>query len=382
MSATSGSSGPVDRRDPAWADHVTASPRPAGRRPRRQPAPGVPDGVMEVRPWPPRTALLIAEEPYPTAVDALRRVGFSTVRVEAPASADRIAELDPFTYVLIGPEVLGRPGCLDLLDALRSLSPVARFLLLSDGDVDPPILLAAIRAGVQEVVDPLDQITLLTTLRVQLERSGRTRERVLAVGAHPDDVEIGCAGTLLEHRRQGDRISVLTLSRGAVGGDSADRTDEAADAATLLGAQLLLADLPDTRVSAGIQTITIIEDVVEALDPTIVYVHSAHDIHQDHRAVHAATTSAARTVPTVMAYQSPSADNGFVPTAFVPIDRVVDRKVDVLACHVSQAGRSYLDPETVVSTARYWGRRIATHARFAEPFEVLHSIDRVGGPLP
>jgi hypothetical protein len=46
------------------------------------------------------------------------------------------------------------------------------------------------------------------------------------------------------------------------------------------------------------------------------------------------------------------------------------------------AGRSYLDPETVVSIARYGGRRIASHARFAETFEVPRSIDHIGGPLP
>ncbi len=336
--------------------------------------------MTELRSWPAQTALLVADEPYPTAVDAVRRVGFTVVVVDPATPAEQLAELDPFTYVLIGPEILRRASCVELLEALREASPIARFLLLAGKDVDAPTLLAAIRAGVQEVLDPHDQITLLTTLRIQVDRAARSRERVLAVGAHPDDVEIGCAGALLEHRRQGDRVSVLTLSRGAVGGDAGDRVVEAATAAGLIGAQLLLGDLPDTKVSAGIDTISLIEAVIAALEPTTVYVHSPHDTHQDHRAVHAATMSAARAVPTMMAYQSPSANNRFLPTAFVPIDRVLRLKLRVLACHASQAGRSYLDADTVVSTARYWGRHVAPPARYAEPFEVLRAIDHIGGP--
>ena len=173
---------------------------------------------------------------------------------------------------------------------------------------------------------------------------------------------------------KGTAFRCSPLSRGAVGGDSRDRSDEARSAAVMLGCQLLLADLPDTRISDGIETIEMIEQIIGVLDPTVLYVHSPHDTHQDHRAVHAATMSAARTVPTVLAYQSPSAVNRFLPTAYVPIDRVVDRKAEVLACYASQAARSYMEPEAVISTARYWGRHAGPSANFAEPFEVLRSV--------
>jgi LmbE family N-acetylglucosaminyl deacetylase len=338
-----------------------------------------PDGIAELCSWPQRTALLLAPEPYPTVADGLRRLGFTTVLVPPSLSSAQLASLDPFTFVLVAPEALQQAG-LDMLRTLRTLSSVARFLLLAAADAEASVLLAGIRAGVQEVVDPGDQIALLTTLRAQLDTAGRGRERVLAIGAHPDDVEIGCGGTLLEHRRQGDRISMLTLSRGSIGGPASDRTQEAAAAASMIGAQLLLGDLPDTRVSDGIETIGPIEQVVAALAPTVVYVHSAHDNHQDHRAVHAATLSATRDVATVLAYQSPSANNGFLPTTFVPIDQVMTHKLDLLASYRSQAGRSYLEPDAIVASARYWARHLSARARHAEPFETVRAIRPISGP--
>ncbi len=342
---------------------------------------GWPEGIEERCPWPRRTAVLLAEEPNETAVDALRAVGFSTVVVRPSATAAELATIDPFTFVLVGPEALAQDEARQVLSALRELSPVARIVLLARDDVQGSLLLRAIRSGVHEVADPMDHIALVSTLRAQLRRAGRRRERVLAVGAHPDDIEIGCAGALLEHRRQGDRITLLTLSHGAVGGVAGDRSDESLASATMIGAQLLMADLPDTQVSDGIDTIRPIEHVIAVLNPTVVYVHSRHDNHQDHRAVHAATMVAARRVPTLMAYQSPSATNDFAPTAFVAVDGVIDRKLDVLACYASQSARTYLDPEAVVAGARYWARHLAPRTRAAEPFELVRALSHVG-PAP
>jgi LmbE family N-acetylglucosaminyl deacetylase len=340
-----------------------------------------PDGIEERSPWPQRTAVLLADERYEEAVDVLRRMNFATVQVRRGVDPRLLDDIDPFAFVLVGSEALAEQQGDDLLVALRRLSPVARVLLLA-GDPEPAVLVAGIRAGAQEVVDPLDQSALLAVLRTELRKAGHGRERVLAIGAHPDDVEIGCAGTLLQHRRHGDRITILTLSRGAVGGTAGSRVEEAAAAAAMIGAQLLLADLPDTRVSEGIDTIRLIEQVAATTAPTVVYVHSAHDNHQDHRAVHTATLSATRAVPTLMAYQSPSANNRFLPSAFVPIDRVMDRKLDVLANHASQVGRSYLEAEAVTSAARYWARHLASQARYAEPFELVRAITRISDTSP
>src|SRR5262249_48999323 len=137
-------------------------------------------------------------------------------------------------------------------------------------------------------------------------RRQKQQRRVLAIGAHPDDVEIGCGGAMVKHRLHGDVLQILTLSRGAAGGDVHQRAIEAQNAATLLGATLQLGNLRDTYISEGTETIKIIEAAIRELQPTHVYTHCVEDTHQDHRAVHTATLVAARGVPNVYCYQSPS----------------------------------------------------------------------------
>jgi LmbE family N-acetylglucosaminyl deacetylase len=261
-----------------------------------------------------------------------------------------------------------------LVQTIRQLSPYAPVTLLAkSGGAGDSALVQAMRAGASDVVDPANPVAVAELVRSQLRIAGKPRERVLAIGAHPDDIEIGAAGALLNHRRKGDRITFLTLSRGGVGGHTTTRSGESIAAARAIGAQLLMADLSDTRIDDGIDTIRLIESVVEALDPTIVYVHSRHDNHQDHRSVHIATVSATRGVPQLYGYQSPSATNDFTPTKFIPIDDVIVQKVDVLALFDSQRDRSYLEPDLVVAGARYWARQLAPRSRYAEPFEVIRA---------
>ncbi|MBN9618918.1 MAG: PIG-L family deacetylase, partial [Actinobacteria bacterium] len=140
---------------------------------------------------------------------------------------------------------------------IRGLCPTARMLLDCGAgrSVDRAVLIRAVRAGVDDVLDRDDMASVEQIVGSALRAAGRHRERVLAIGAHPDDVEIGCGGTLLDHRMRDDLVSVLTLSRGAAGGDRQRRLAEAAAAAEMLGARLFVGDLPDTAIDSGIETI-------------------------------------------------------------------------------------------------------------------------------
>lgn len=199
---------------------------------------------------------------------------------------------------------------------------------------------------------------------------------VLAIGAHPDDIEIGIGGTLAAHRAAGDTVVLLTLSRGARGGQADDRQHESLVAAEMLGARLFLKDLEDTRISAGDPTVGIIEDVVAETGPSIVYTHSANDRHQDHVAVHRAVSVATRRVPMLGCYQSPSATVDYRPNRFVTIDGFTDAKLDLLRAFGSQAGiRDYLLPDFVLATARYWSRYGG--GTYAEPLEVVRDTSAV-----
>lgn len=97
------------------------------------------------------------------------------------------------------------------------------------------------------------------------------------------------------------------MSHGQRGGDRARRATESAKAAELLGAVLFLEDLEDTRIAESDPTVGLIEAVIEQFAPSVVYTHTVHDLHQDHRNVNRATMVAARRVPSVYCYESPSA---------------------------------------------------------------------------
>ncbi len=218
---------------------------------------------------------------------------------------------------------------------------------------------------------PLSRAALLDELAQirQASNTPKSRQVVLAIGAHPDDVEIGCGGTLLEHRRRGDVIFTLTATRGEKAGPAEVRTHEAQAAAQLVGSQLYLGRLVDTAVSEGLETIQTIEQVVQEIAPDVVYTHSQNDWHQDHRAVHAASIVACRRVPNVLCYQSPSCNPSFLPNVYVNIDAHVEAKQELLECFASQAKAPYLRPELVTATAQYWGRFAGYGA--VEPFETV-----------
>lgn len=201
-------------------------------------------------------------------------------------------------------------------------------------------------------------------------RVAREPVTVLAIGAHPDDVEIGCGGALASHVKRGDRVVVLTLSGGEKAGSVRQRANESKAAANRLGAELVLESLPDTEIAEGPETINAIERVIKRVSPDVVYVHSESDRHQDHRAVHRATMTAARHVASVYCYQSPSSTTGFEPTRFVRIDEHMDTKLELIELYASQATtRSYLAPRLIEATAVYWGRYAG--AGSVEPFEVV-----------
>jgi len=326
--------------------------------------------------WPERHVAMVCRNAPHDAIATIEECGLNVLSLHPETSPESVQELGPCAFVMLTTEALAESGGRDLVTELRHENPYAPVVLLARGELNgSDTLLQALQVGASDIVDPTDQRAVAELVSNQLRIAGKNRERVLAIGAHPDDIEIGAAGALLNHRRKGDRITFLTLTRGGVGGHVHARSGESIAAATMIGAQLLMGDLTDTRIDDGIDTIRLIESVVEAIDPTIVYVHSRHDNHQDHRAAHVATISATRRVAHLYAYQSPSATNDFTPTKFVAIDDVIGRKVDVLGLFDSQRERSYLEPELVVAGSRYWARQLAPRARYAEPFEVVRASD-------
>lgn len=263
-----------------------------------------------------------------------------------------------------------------LAAAAREADPTLPVLLMTAHPTLEVAVLAVKGAVTDFLTKPLDRAAVLHAIEVASEARRAGRRRVLAVGAHPDDIEIGAGATLGRHAAQGDLVTFLTVSAGNVGGDAGLRREESAEAAYRLGVELVLGDLEDTRIPQNGPTIDLVESVVADVRPDIVYVHSVHDVHQDHRAVHGATLVAAREVPRVLCYQSPSASIDFRPSSFVSIDDHLSAKLAAIAAFESQTAiRDYLDFDVITSTARYWGR--FAHTAYAEPFEVIRDAVEV-----
>jgi len=194
--------------------------------------------------------------------------------------------------------------------------------------------------------------------------------KVLAIGAHPDDVELGAAGTLARHSELGDEVHVLILTRGERSG--ANRVGEAMASAKLLRyTTVKIGRLPDTRVSDGAETIDLIHRRIESVAPDRIYCHSVKDSHQDHRNAARACISACRNggVPQMVHYASPSRQVvDFRPDFFVDVTKWIGLKVKALSLFRSQKKKHYMTDEATKGIAAYWGYVIGTD--FAECFEV------------
>jgi LmbE family N-acetylglucosaminyl deacetylase len=325
----------------------------------------------------PFRVLVIDDDPDVAALTQtmLERRGMDAIAIGDPRQARALVDRFRPDVVVTDVEMPGMTG-LELLAQLRAEQPQLPVIVMT-AHVSIDYAVGALRAQADEFLTKPVASTELVAAVTRLAEQGRARQEasrprefVLAVGAHPDDVEIGVGGILAAHRAAGDQVVILTLSRGSKGGEANDRQHEALASAELLDARLFLEDLTDTEIPNTGPTVAIIERVVREVEPSIVYTHSAHDGHQDHRAVHEATLVAARTVDMVACYQSPSSTVDFRPTRFVSIDGFTDAKLALLACFGSQAGiRHYLVPDFVLATARYWSRYGGGTS--CEPLEII-----------
>jgi LmbE family N-acetylglucosaminyl deacetylase len=325
-----------------------------------------------------RILVVNADEPVSTELKRVfgaNRTAMLTLAADVEAAKAMLAA-EPYDLVAVDPAV--SPGGFTLL---KHVKDHYRWIatLLATHNQEPQFLRHAVKCRIDGLLfrpaasgEFVEQALLLA--KAVSERRQRQQRRVLAIGAHPDDVEIGCGGALAKHHAAGDVLNILTLSRGAAGGDVNQRTIEAQRAAKLLGGTLQIASLPDTRIDGGVETIDIIQAAVRDLRPTHVYTHCSEDTHQGHRAVHTASLVAARGVPNVYCYQSPSSTVEFRPNRFVDITDFIKLKLQAIDAYRSQTERmDALAHDVILSTARYWGR-YASYV-LAEPLRIIRQRD-------
>ncbi|HKC61757.1 MAG TPA: PIG-L family deacetylase [Myxococcales bacterium] len=212
-----------------------------------------------------------------------------------------------------------------------------------------------------------------------LRREPKVREFegdvVLALGAHPDDIELGCGGLILKLKASGARVYGLTMTRGEKGTDRPEqRESEARRAAGFLGLDgHWILDFPDTSLQEKIPLLKeVIETKIKELGATMVLTHTDVDVHGDHRAIFAATREAARSVRTVLCYEDVSTTDQFTPNFYVDITHYIDDHLRACALHRTQEHRTYMDPQVIQGRAAHRGMQIGV--RFAMAFRTLNMV--------
>src|SRR5215216_2086358 len=169
---------------------------------------------------------------------------------------------------------------------------------------------------------------------------------ILAIGAHPDDIELGCGGLLLKASRQDHHnIFMYTLTRGGASGDPEERTKELIRSAKFIGAKRLWIDnFEDTKLSLSSDLINHIEFF---------------------------TKEAGRFVPNILAYEIP-VTRDFKPQVYYDISDVIDGKIQLINIFWSQRSKSFLQSNAIRGLAQYRAlqSRFNNSVTCVEAFEV------------
>ena len=196
---------------------------------------------------------------------------------------------------------------------------------------------------------------------------------ILAIGAHPDDIEFGCGGTLMKYAGKGARIELLVMTDGSRGGEARTRRREQLEAARVLGAHRVhWGGYRDTLLPTVRHLIDRIERALAAVRPDFIFVNYPEDTHQDHRQVARAAVSATRHARNVLFYEGPTTVE-FTPTVFIDIADEIKRKIRALETHRSQVMKTRIEGTAIceIAEASAHFRGVQGRVRWAEGFSPL-----------
>jgi bacillithiol biosynthesis deacetylase BshB1 len=179
---------------------------------------------------------------------------------------------------------------------------------------------------------------------------------ILAIGVHPDDIELSCSGTLIKHIQNGHSVGLLDLTKGELGtrGNAAIRTQEAMNAAEMLGAQFRMQlDLPDGFFISDETSIRKIIHVIRSAQPKLILANAISDRHPDHGRSSSLVSDAAfySGLQKIISFDAegneqnrwrPSQiffyiqDHQLEPDIIFDISDVIDKKLQLIQCFNSQ----------------------------------------------
>ena len=207
--------------------------------------------------------------------------------------------------------------------------------------------------------------------------------KILAVGAHLDDIEIACGGTLAKAVEAGHTVKALIMSKSGYtnreGG--VQRSDDVAvregkNALHALGIQdFEILDFETKDIPFRSDVVNAIDVCMAAFDPDVIFTHHPFDTHQAHEGVAKATIAAARRKNTVFFYE-PITPSGrsyvpFKPAMYVDIESVLDKKIESLKCHTSEYNKFGAEDWIEGVRCRCGFRGYEIGKKYAEAFEIL-----------
>lgn len=231
---------------------------------------------------------------------------------------------------------------------------------------------------------------------------------ILAIGAHGDDLELFCAGTLARYAERGDKVfmCVVTDGRGRPKGDEqqiiAIRKAESAASAAVIGAEAISMGIPDGGVWFDEATRHKFIEVIRECKPDLIITHPADDYHPDHKTTSRLVMDAAQIARTAnypskfaphraivpVAFMEAELGIGFLPEEYVDISSVWEKKLAMLDCHRSQMMPAGYDPDFVMpapadnlfhhyaeALGRFRGLAVTT--RYAEGFRFWQAANRM-----
>jgi len=213
-------------------------------------------------------------------------------------------------------------------------------------------------------------------------------KNVLAVGAHADDVEIGCGGTIALHAIRGDNVIILIMAEssytsydGKVLRTKEEAEIEVRNAAKVLGVRNVInLGFKNKEVPYSVESIEAINEIIDRYNINLIYTHWYHDTHQDHKRTTQSVLAAGRYVKNILMYEPeyPAGRSylGFRNQYYVDITPTFHIKMEALKQHKSQVkkyGKDFL--EAVEARARHRGYEIGS--RYAECFEVVRLLGEI-----
>lgn len=214
------------------------------------------------------------------------------------------------------------------------------------------------------------------------------KHNILAVGAHADDVEIGCGGTVALHSKNGDNVHILIMGKsyftnydGTILRKKEDGDIEEAEGARILGGKLINLEFDTKNVPFSQESIEAINKIIDDYKIDTIYTHWIHDTHQDHMRTTQSVLAAGRYVKNILMYEPeyPAGRSylGFRNQYYIDITSTLNIKMEALKQHKSQIKKYGEDRFLSAIVARAHHRGYEIGSEYAECFEVIRLLEDI-----